>query len=124
MRSWTVIVATFFAAQTAAWTTISQSYWGAQLDTIKLQMNPNTTTDVEPVQRLGYMWSSPDNTSDGRGIGGGITWAFDPNLCSNIITSFSEQPFMGIKFVECDEIQAAVHRGCGVVGQLGQAALY
>ena len=111
MRSWTVIVATFFAAQTAAWTTISQSYWGAQLDTIKLQMNPNTTTDVEPVQRLGYMWSSPDSTSDGRGIGGGITWAFDPNLCSNIITSFSEQPFMGIKFVECDEIQAAVHRG-------------
>lgn len=93
-----------------AWVTISQSYWGAQLSDIKDQMHPNTSTSVEPVLRLGYLWSEPKNTDIPDGLGGGITWAFDDTLCDEILPEFSEKPFL-ITFVSCTEIQAAVHRG-------------
>ena len=93
------------------WVTISQSYWGAQISDIKDQMGPTTRTTVEPVLRLGYLWSEPTEQGTPEGLGDGITWAFDESLCDNILQAFSEQPFLGIEFVSCSDIQAAVHRG-------------
>ena len=98
-------------ARAEAWVTISQSYWGAQLNDIRAQMGVNTSVAVEPVQRLGYLWTSPAESASERGMGGGLTWAIDPNLCENLLSSFQEQPFLGISFVTCREIQAALHRG-------------
>ena len=99
------------AAPVTSWVTISQSYWGAKIDDIMLQMRPESSSSVEPVQRLGYLWSQPETTSESKGLGGGITWAFDPTLCENILPSFSEQPVFGISVIDCNQIRASIHRG-------------
>jgi len=96
-------------ARAEAWTTISQSQFGAQLHTIQSQMYGNRTA-ADPNKLLGFLWSSPHNVRDRRGLGGGITWAWDPQLCELLKPRFGED-FAFMEFVGCDEIKAAMHRG-------------
>ena len=84
------------------WVSISQSAYGGQIADIAAQLRGETTENV-PVdyqQKLGYLWTLPEDTSDSRGLGGGIAWAWDPNLCDSILDQFSED-FFFIPFITC-----------------------
>lgn len=98
-----------------AWVTISQSYWGAQIETIQKQTRvSNSTTIAEPPHlRLGYLWNEPESVDSAEGLGGGLTYALDPLLCDRLIDRMSETPFI-FTFVTCDTIYAAVHRAFNV----------
>ena len=67
-------------AASTGWVTISQSRHGAQLNTIKSQM-AGEQLDYGPMvqQTLGYLWDLPASSTSTRGLGGGITWAWDPD---------------------------------------------
>ena len=81
-------------AGATGWVTISQSRFGGQIDNIRNQMN-GLNTDAEPniQQKLGYLWTFPEDVGDDTGLGGGITWQWDPNLCGSILDRFSEDFF-------------------------------
>ena len=94
-----------------SWTTISQSRFGAQLSTIQQQMHGNVSATADSVRLLGFLWSSPHGVRQRIGLGGGITWAWDPTLCEMLLPNFRED-FGFFHFVGCDELKAAMHRGC------------
>jgi hypothetical protein len=92
------------------WATISQSVWGAQLSDIQAQLSggfSSAGTLDAPETQLGYLWSMPADSSDTRGLGGGITWAWDPELCGKMLGSFYQELVPG---VYCDDLRAAMRR--------------
>ena len=55
-----------------------------------------TVGDTEPTDIYGkdpsiVRWSAGSNTSSSHGLKGGITWAFDPDLCGRIMPLFPEE---------------------------------
>merc|ERR1719440_2753888 len=58
---------------------------------------------------MGYLWTFPADSSDPAGLGGGITWQWDPALCDSILDNFSED-FFFIDFITCDNLRGAMHR--------------
>ncbi len=95
----------------AAWVTISQSRFGTPLSNIQRQLNGSGLPMNTPVQQtLGYMWTMPTDPRSQHGLGGGITWAWDPQLCESLLPGFKED-FFFIEFVTCHELKAAMHRG-------------
>ena len=61
---------------------------------------------------LNRVWSMPSDESDSSniGLGGGITYAWDPQLCAQLLPRFSEDDGFGIDFIKCEDIRAAVNR--------------
>ena len=65
------------------WVTISQSRYGAQIETIRDLMAypvngtrpPFQHASIPPQQLLGYLWTLPEDALSHVGLGGGITWA-------------------------------------------------
>ena len=98
-------------AVSTGWVTISQSRHGAQLNTIKSQM-AGEQLDYGPMvqQTLGYLWDLPASSTSTRGLGGGITWAWDPVLCDDLQPQFRED-FFFIEYISCRDLKAAMHRG-------------
>ena len=98
-------------AASSGWVTISQSRHGAQLNTIKSQM-AGEQLDYGPMvqQTLGYLWDLPASSTSTRGLGGGITWAWDPVLCDDLQPQFRED-FFFIEYISCRDLKAAMHRG-------------
>jgi hypothetical protein len=98
-------------AASSGWVTISQSRHGAQLNTIKSQM-AGEQLDYGPMvqQTLGYLWDLPASSTSTRGLGGGITWAWDPTLCDDLQPQFRED-FFFIEYISCRDLKAAMHRG-------------
>jgi hypothetical protein len=112
MRSVLLLVLLAFSPA-RSWTTIAQARYGAQVADIRhLYTDPNTTapTTVPAQQLLGYMWNLPADATSKEGLGGGITWAWDPNFCSQILNKFDED-FFFVPFVTCSMLKAAVGRG-------------
>jgi hypothetical protein len=100
----------FAAPCVAGWASISQSVWGAQLSDIQAQLSggfSSAQTLAVPELQLGYLWSMPADSSDTRGLGGGITWAWDPELCGKMLGSFYQELVPG---VNCDDLRAAMRR--------------
>eukprot|EP00962_Isochrysis_galbana_P051028 scaffold22381_cov118-Isochrysis_galbana.AAC.9 len=94
----------------AGWASISQSVWGAQLSNIQAQLSggfSSAQTLAVPESQLGYLWSMPSDSSDARGLGGGITWAWDPELCGKMLGSFYQEL---VPEVYCDDLRAAMRR--------------
>jgi hypothetical protein len=50
----------------------------------------------------------PEDSLSTHGLGGGITWAWDPSLCDKLLPLFSERIF---SLIECEDIKAALTRG-------------
>jgi hypothetical protein len=99
-----------------AWVTKSQSNFGAQIGEIQAQMNGDKVYGEDelprdPQMQLGYLWHSPMDPEDTRGLGGGITWAWNPDLCGPLLSKFREDIF-GYPggFVNCDDMRAAIAR--------------
>ena len=101
----------FILVASNGWVTISQSRHGAQLNTIKSQM-AGEQLDYGPMvqQTLGYLWDLPASSTSTRGLGGGITWAWDPTLCDDLQPQFRED-FFFIEYISCRDLKAAMHRG-------------
>ena len=59
--------------------------------------------------RRGYLWSFPEDADDRTGLGGGITWQWDPELCDALIDKFDED-FFFIPFIKCSDLKASMHR--------------
>ena len=92
-----------------SWVTLSQARLGAQLDVIQEQTRNNLTRSVAPLQRLGYLWSLPEDPASTDGLGGGITWAWDGALCERLVPLFHED-LLFIEWITCPVLKAAVHR--------------
>lgn len=95
-------------APCSAWVTKSQATFGAQLDDIKKQLKGQTVDRVVQAQ-LGFLWTYPESTTDETGLGGGITWAWDPALCGVLMKQFKERIWF-YDLVTCDDLRAAIAR--------------
>jgi len=92
----------------AAWVTKSQSVFGAQLNEIQDFMNGKPVSRYEQSQ-IGYLWTLPESVSDETGLGGGITWSWDPELCTLLMPQFREKVWF-YPLVECADIKASIAR--------------
>ena len=99
----------FLAVPAAGWVTRSQSVFGAQIDEIQAQMRGDAPMRTTAQAELGYLWYAPYDTNTTRGLGGGITWAFDSNLCGQLQPLFKEDIFY-FNLVGCNEFKAAIAR--------------
>ena len=98
------------AAPVAGWVSRSQSVYGAQISEIQAMMLGKSTGRSTPQAELGYLWYAPADTLDTRGLGGGITWAWDPAMCDLLQPKFREDVFGMGYFLGCAEMKAAVSR--------------
>ena len=89
------------------WTASSMTLYGAQISDIRQQQHGNYTGGLH--QALGYLWTLPEETTNSRGLGGGIAWAWDPALCDSLLPRFRES-LLFVNLVECSDLQAAMHR--------------
>lgn len=103
----TFVIVLLFAARTSAWTTLSQSRYGAQIEGIRELQHGNYTGPTQSA--LGFLWTFPEKSTDSRGLGGGIAWAWDDELCPMIGHLFREDLFF-MSLVRCKDMKAAMHR--------------
>ena len=69
------------AGPASGWVASVQSTYGAQIDQIADQLHGVPLPDDRHWQsQLGSLWHYPEDTHDTRGLGGGITYAWDPEL--------------------------------------------
>lgn len=107
----TPVILTLLASETRSWVTISQARYGAQVADIRtLYDNTTAPSGKPPQQLLGYLWQTPQDPTSHDGLGGGITWAWDPNLCAQLLPKF-EEDFFFVPFVTCSMLKAAMGRG-------------
>jgi len=117
------------------WATRSQTNYGAQISQIQAQMRggpytrhrgspagvysctPSTEKNSADSSKcgqsqaeLGYLWTMPSDVSNTAGLGGGITWAWNPTLCDDLRPRFREDIFGWPSFLNCDDYKSAVAR--------------
>ena len=113
---WLLLAATTLP-EARAWTTLSQAWHGAQIGSIQIQTGPNNATDPNRAghiaNMLNYIWHEPPDISSTQGLGSGLSWAFDPEICSSsksdLLGRFDESLF-GVGLVTCESLKAAMHR--------------
>lgn len=58
---------------------------------------------------LNRVWNAPLEATNTEGLGGGLTFAYDPNICADLLPAFAESSGLwGVSFVNCDSITAAI----------------
>lgn len=79
---------------------------GVRVESIHDLLNKNRIAGRPPM----FRWSLSDTWREEYGLGGGITFAFDPNFCSDILPMFAEGKdlFKFEKFVTCYTIKDTV----------------
>ena len=97
-------------APASCWILTAQDLYGTSLEQIREQLRgrPN---QLNPQVQLGSIWSLPVEgvTDPSWGLGGGITWAWDPELCEPLMKRFSES-LAWFALVTCADAKAAVDR--------------
>ena len=91
----------------AGFVTISQSYRGSHPS--QLAANQRGVNVSNAQQSLGFLWHSPAASNESRGLGMGITWAWDGALCPKLLPRFKED-FFFVEFLTCKDLKAAMHR--------------
>ncbi|KAL3911708.1 MAG: hypothetical protein SGPRY_008594, partial [Prymnesium sp.] len=85
------------SAACLGWTTIPQTAFGGQYAEIGANLHSarvnGSLLDVDPRRSLGRIWHMPELVSDTSGLGGSLTYAWDPNLCPKIQPLFKEELF-------------------------------
>ena len=102
------MAAALLCAGVAGWVSFSGARFGAQLSTIQQQLHGQASS-VPPMQELGYLWSMPSDSLSSAGLGGGLTFQFDPRLCDQMQGRFRER-ILSAPLVGCDDLKSAVHR--------------
>ena len=111
-------------AGAAAWISRPQALLGATIKQIQDQVNGKAKQgNVATQAGLGFLWSynpegkmgasgTPSDQKRERlmGLGGGITWAWDPKLCEKIMPRFYEDAIIYQNLVDCAGVKAAVSR--------------
>lgn len=105
--------AAFLATGATAWITTAQQLYGGQIEEWQLETRNDTglgdpTSLAAQYLSRGRLWSMPEDSMSTHGLGGGITWAWDPSLCSKLLPLFSECVF---NLITCEDIKAALTRG-------------
>ena len=81
----------------SGWVPSTTSIFGAQRGQIAQQLaGVPLPADRNWQTQLGSLWTFPADSLDTTGLGGGITFAFDPELCGKILPLFRED-IAGIK---------------------------
>ena len=109
-----------------AWVTTAQASFGVGIEQIQRQMQGGpsprhpTSGAVMGQAELFGLWSyNPTGLPDGshrnkmHGLGGGITWAFDPTLCDDLMPTFREGAVVVPRLVTCDDVRASIERAFG-----------
>jgi len=107
------LLAAALIVEARAWITTAQQVYGAQIDEWQLETrNQSALGDPKSVRAVhlsrGRLWSLPEDLTSTHGLGGGITYAWDPTLCAKILPLFSERVF---NLITCDDVKAALTRG-------------
>ena len=103
-------------ALVAGWVPSTSSIFGAQRGQIVDQLaGVPLPADRNWQTQLGSLWTLPANALDTTGLGGGITFAFDPELCGRLMPLFRED-IAGASFITCDDIKASVFRAFNAWG--------
>ena len=95
------------ATSAHAWISVSQALYGAKLDDLRAATRRQSSLNAD--KSLGWLWSAPRSTTDARGLGQSITWAWDPRLCDMLLPAFRSDAF-GIPLINCGTIKATMHR--------------
>lgn len=112
------------AADAFAWISRPQALLGASIQQIQDQVNGKAKQgNVATQAGLGFLWSynpegregasgTPSDSKRERlmGLGGGITWAWDPKLCEKLMPRFYEDAIVYQNLVDCAGVKAAVAR--------------
>ena len=102
-----IVVALALVAVADAFVSFSQGRFGTQIQAIQeLHRGRPDTAANNP---YGFLWHLPEESSDPRGLGGGITWAMDDALCDQMMGSFGES-LIGFRMSTCETMKAAIHR--------------
>lgn len=112
-----------------AWVTTAQARLGVSLEDIARMMHGQPRpVDLHPQVELSMLWThNPEGLPYAagteewrreqlRGLGGGITWAWDPTLCDDLVPLFREAAVVYGDLVNCEGIQAAVKRAYSRAG--------
>lgn len=92
-----------------AWVTETQSRHGTTIEYIRNESLGRVVTGGTPEQSLGLLWTQPEFLGDDTGLGGSITWAWDPALCDKMLPKFNED-FWFFSLINCDSVKASVLR--------------
>ena len=90
------------AVWAAAWVTTAQEVG----DTSALSLSQLVASGGA----LNRVWPLPAEARSTRGLGGGLTFAYDDEkICGELLPSFSEsRALWGVAFIDCDSIKAAI----------------
>ena len=100
----------------SGWVPSTTSIFGAQRGQIAQQLaGVPLPADRNWQTQLGSLWTFPADSLDTTGLGGGITFAFDPELCGKLMPLFRED-IAGVSFITCDDIKASVFRAFNAWG--------
>ena len=106
LRAPSVLLLTTLSS-TSAWVSTTQARFGTTIEVIRDESLGNGVGTSQA--SLGYLWTQPLSTTDPRGLGGSIAWAFDERLCNDLPGIFEEH-FWSVSLVSCASIKASVHR--------------
>lgn len=86
---------------TAGWLTTSQDQGDAAARTL--------AGLVDSHGAVNRIWPSPSDPYSTRGLGGGLTFAYDPSVCDELLPAFTEShKLWGVSFIDCDSIKQAI----------------
>ena len=89
MRAAVLLLLGALVPRSSAWLTTSQARYGAELEEIQASFFAASQKSAD--RSLGWLWSAPNDARSNRGLGGSITWAWDPELCTYLMTAFKEE---------------------------------
>ena len=102
-------------AETASWLSIAQARFGVRVEDTQSMTRYGST--LNGPQALGFLWSAARTTTDTKGLGQSITWAWDPALCDLLLPAFRDGAF-GIRLLSCNTIRATMHRAFATWSQV------
>ena len=126
------MLAAVLIATAPGWVTQMQSKYGVTPSNVA-QAWEGIEASAGPYGTMGYYWHAPTRFDDNRGLGGGIAWAWDDDLCKEqshtdgydghaiFESQFEENIAWAPNFISCRDIRAAMHRAFQTWGDMHQA---
>ena len=93
-----------------AWISYTQARYGSSIGEIQAQQHGNGfQASTYSYRWLSHLWNLPENTFTDDGLGGSITYAWDPALCGALQPLFKEDLFF-TNMINCVDFKTALHR--------------